>query len=59
MVPSPDGVLAQAPEIIATADNSVLDRCTRWFNLAREIVRRHVPGAWIVDLAGGAPNGQQ
>ena len=51
LVQSPDGVLAATPEIIATADSAVLDRCRRWFNLAREVVDRHVPGARIVPLA--------
>jgi hypothetical protein len=51
LVPSPDHVLAQSTETVATADHVILDRCARWFNLARETVSRHVPGAWIVDLS--------
>ena len=51
LVRNPDEVLAATTEIIATADSAVLDRCPRWFNLAREVVDRHVPGARIVPLA--------
>jgi len=51
LVASPDRVLIESPEIVATADSGVLDRCGRWFNLAREVVEAAVPGAWIVDLS--------
>jgi hypothetical protein len=51
LVPSPDPVLAQSTEPVATADHVILDRCARWFNLARETVSRHVPDAWIVNLS--------
>ena len=51
LVPSPDSVLAASPEIVATADSAILDRCVRWFNLAREVVDRSVPAATIVPLA--------
>jgi hypothetical protein len=52
LVPSPDAILSKATEIIATADSVILDRCQKWFNLAREIVQAKVPNARIVDLAG-------
>ena len=51
LVYSPDAILSASTEIIATADSIILDRCARWFNLGREIVRARVPGAWVVDLA--------
>jgi len=51
LVPNPDRVLAEASEIVATADSVVLDRCQRWFNLAREVVDQYVPAATIVPLA--------
>ncbi|MBI4578190.1 MAG: DUF434 domain-containing protein [Planctomycetes bacterium] len=50
LVGDPDAVLAATPDIVATADSMILDRCARWFNLAREIVIQHVPRAPIVDL---------
>jgi hypothetical protein len=52
LVASPDRELIASPSIVATADSGVLDRCGRWFNLAREVVRAAVPGAWVVDLSG-------
>ena len=51
LVQSPDEVLADAGETIATADSAILDRCRSWFNLARETIDRHVPGANIVPMA--------
>jgi hypothetical protein len=38
LVPDPDRILAVSPEIVATADSGILDRCLRWFSLAREVV---------------------
>jgi hypothetical protein len=40
------------PIIVATADSAILDRCGPWFNLARETIRRYVPGARVAELAG-------
>ena len=54
LVASPDRELVASPSIVATADSGVLDRCGRWFNLACEVVRELVPGAWIIDLSDGA-----
>ena len=45
-----DQVLAEAPEVVASADSAVLDRCRRWTNLARHVVQASVPDPWIVDL---------
>ncbi len=50
---SPDRALIQANGPVASADSAVLDACGPWFNLAREIVTRSVPGAWVVDLSLG------
>jgi hypothetical protein len=52
LVASPDRLLIASPAIVATADSGVLDRCGRWFNLAREVVVATAPEAWIVDLSG-------
>jgi hypothetical protein len=50
LVFNPDKVLAEASEVIATADNVILDRCNRWINLARLVITQHIPQAWTVDL---------
>ena len=51
LVFSPDPLLAQATEIIATADSAILDRCGRWVNLARLAIDSAIPEARIVDLS--------
>lgn len=48
---NPDQLLSQAPQIVATADSVILDRCARWLNLARIVVEERVPDAWLVDLS--------
>ena len=50
LVADPDAVLSDGDGLIATADSAVLDRCGSWLNLAREVIARHVPAAWIVAL---------
>ena len=50
LVPDPDALLAETDQIVATADSVILDRCPRWFNLARETITRHVPDADVVPL---------
>jgi hypothetical protein len=58
LVSNPDNVLiaadaAPAPGvIIASADSGVLDRCGRWYNLARDAVTRGVADPCLVDLSG-------
>jgi hypothetical protein len=47
----PDPLLSASVEIVATADSAVLDRCLRWFNLARAVNERHIPAAKVIDLA--------
>jgi len=47
---NPDAVLSSTDQIVATADSVVLDRCERWFNLAREAVECRIPDARVVDL---------
>jgi hypothetical protein len=51
LVANPDAVLIASPEIVATADSVILDRCRAWFNLAKAAVRHCNPPAWILDLA--------
>ncbi|MBN2580563.1 MAG: DUF434 domain-containing protein [Pirellulales bacterium] len=50
---NPDALLCDAPEIVASADSVILDRCAAWCNLAAAAVRREAPQAWIVDLYSG------
>jgi hypothetical protein len=50
LVPDPDSVLSMAEQVVATADSVVLNRCRRWFNLAREVVVRAVPGASVLEV---------
>jgi hypothetical protein len=52
LVPSPDPVLRDCGEIVATADSAILDRVAAWLDLSRWVVEAEVPGAWVVDLAG-------
>jgi len=58
LLPRPDPVLIQSSEIVATADSAILDRTTRWFNLAAEVVcALKLPSARIsVDLAPAQPS---
>jgi hypothetical protein len=51
LVQNPDAILSGADEVIATADSVILDRCRRWFNLAREVVDGAIPSANIVRIA--------
>lgn len=48
----PDPVLAAAEAVVASSDGWVLDRCGPWCDLAGEVLRRRVPGAWLLDLGG-------
>jgi hypothetical protein len=54
LVHNPDVLLAETSQIVATADSAILDRCTAWFNLARETIDRHVPEARVLELSGPA-----
>ncbi|MGC8639555.1 MAG: DUF434 domain-containing protein [Isosphaeraceae bacterium] len=51
LVNNPDAVLRESREIVATADSAVLDRCGRWFNLARDVIESRCPSAPVIDLA--------
>lgn len=50
LVTNPDRVLSAADQIVSSSDRAILDRCQRWFNLARQVIACHVPQARIVDL---------
>lgn len=51
IVMNPDPVLAQAQQIIATADSVILDSCHAWFNLASEVITRSVVEAQVIDFS--------
>jgi hypothetical protein len=50
LVTNPDRILSAADRIVSSSDHAILDRCQRWFNLARQVIAQHVPQARIVDL---------
>jgi hypothetical protein len=47
---NPDAALKQTAHPVATADSVILDACGPWVNLARMVIEKHIPQAWIVDL---------
>lgn len=53
VVPDPDRELRAGADPVATADSAVLDAGVPWLDLARLVVLRTVPDAWIVDLGDG------
>ncbi|MBN1846605.1 MAG: DUF434 domain-containing protein [Sedimentisphaerales bacterium] len=54
---NPDDVLAECGEPVATGDSEILRRCQSWFNLARRIIERDVPDAWLIDLSDPVDGG--
>jgi hypothetical protein len=50
LVFSPDKILAESDQVVATGDGVILDRCERWLNLARLVIDAEIPQARIVDL---------
>ena len=50
---NPDMPLSRSPEIVATADSVILDRCAKWFPLARHCLDHYVPDSWMGDLGVG------
>jgi hypothetical protein len=50
LVFSPDHVLSRTGHVVASSDGVILDRCTAWMNLAREIITRRIVAAHILDL---------
>ncbi len=51
LVPDPDPILAKRAWVVS-ADRLILDQCGEWINLAREVIERSIPSAWIVDWWG-------
>jgi len=57
LVFSPDKILAESKEIVATADSAILDRCQRWVNLAGLVLQRQPTPARVVELRCGQAGG--
>lgn len=47
---SPDKLLIESNEVVATADSAVLDKVQAWFNLARRVVEAAAESPWVVSL---------
>jgi hypothetical protein len=45
-----DALLTHSKHIVISCDSIILDRTTHWCNLAREVITRRVPDAWVVGL---------
>ena len=48
---NPDRSIVSSDAVAVTSDSNVLDGVTRWFNLGRMIVERHVEWPWVIDLS--------
>jgi hypothetical protein len=51
LLPNPDTELMKTVRITASSDSSVLDNCSRWINLAAEIIENKLPRTWLIDLS--------
>ncbi len=58
LVRDPDGELARSALPVATADSGILDRCGPWLDLARIVLRQHVPEARVVRLLREEASGE-
>ncbi len=54
LVDDPDKILVNSTAVVASADSAVIDRCSRWFNMAHEVIRDRIPDANFVPLDGDA-----
>jgi hypothetical protein len=50
LVPSADPILQRTVDIVATSDSAILDKASRWLDLAAGVVQRIAPNAWYIDL---------
>jgi len=50
LVTNPDRVLSATDQIVSSSDHAILDRCHKWFNLARQVITQRVPQARLVNL---------
>ena len=54
MIMSPDTLLTQTDEIVATSDSVILDSCRQWVNLAAEIITQKLPATEVLDLSSNS-----
>ena len=52
LLTSPDAKLINTELVVASGDSVILDNCKSWVNLARAIIEKKLPAAWLVDLSG-------
>lgn len=45
-----DSLLTHSRHIVISCDSAILDRTSLWCNLAREVIIRSVPDAWVIKL---------
>ncbi|HEX7010978.1 MAG TPA: DUF5616 domain-containing protein, partial [Phycisphaeraceae bacterium] len=50
VVDNPDRELIDSPDLVATSDSAVLDRCGPWFALTRHVVARRLADAEVIEL---------
>jgi hypothetical protein len=55
LVTSPDAVLIKTDAIVASSDSVILDGCSKWVNLAGEIIKAKLPSAKIIYLNSEQP----
>jgi len=48
---NPDAELISTGAIVASSDSVVLDNCSRWTNLAAEIINQKIPSAKLIDFS--------
>lgn len=53
LLDSPDRRLVEYGGLVVSSDSWILDRCAAWVNLAADIVDKHLPNAWTIDLGRG------
>ena len=50
LVLSPDAELKRTDLVVASSDSVVLDTCSRWVNLATEIIMQKLTSTKVMDL---------
>jgi hypothetical protein len=48
---SPDNELKNTDLPIVSSDSAVLDKCSGWFNMAKELIENCITDAWLIDLS--------
>ncbi len=55
LLDNPDLALSMYDGVAVSGDSWILDRCSAWSNLARDIIDRHVSAAWKIAMAATEP----